>query len=32
MRTEVDGRRARREQNRAAVVDALAGLYAEGTY
>jgi AcrR family transcriptional regulator len=32
MRTEVDGRRARREQNRAAVVDALAELYAEGTY
>ena len=32
MTTEVDGRRARREQNRAAVVDALAQLYREGTY
>lgn len=30
--TEVDGRRARREQNRAAVLDALAELYREGTY
>jgi AcrR family transcriptional regulator len=30
--TEVDGRRARREQNRAAVLDALAGLYREGVY
>ncbi len=30
--TEADGRRARREQNRAAVVDALAELYREGTY
>jgi AcrR family transcriptional regulator len=29
---EVDGRRARREQNRAAVLDALAELYGEGTY
>ena len=30
--SELDGRRARREQNRAAVLDALAGLYGEGTY
>jgi AcrR family transcriptional regulator len=30
--TEVDGRRARRQQNRAAVLDALAELYSEGTY
>jgi len=29
---EVDGRRARREQNRAAVVEALVELYREGTY
>ena len=32
MAAEVDGRRARREQNRAAVLDALAGLYREGIY
>jgi AcrR family transcriptional regulator len=30
--TEVDGRRVRREQNRAAVLDALADLYREGVY
>jgi len=32
VRTEVDGRRARREQNRGAVLDALAELYREGNY
>ena len=32
MTTELDGRRARRQQNRAAVLDALAELYGEGTY
>ena len=32
MSTELDGRRARRQQNRAAVVDALAELYREGNY
>jgi AcrR family transcriptional regulator len=32
MRTELDGRRARRQQNRAAVLDALADLYREGNY
>ena len=32
MAAEVDGRRARREQNRAAVLDALAELYREGVY
>jgi len=29
---EVDGRRLRREQNRSAVLDALVGLFEEGTY
>ena len=32
MTSEVDGRRARREQNRAAAVDALVELYREGVY
>ena len=32
MTAERDGRRARREQNRAAVLDALAELYGEGVY
>lgn len=32
MTREVDGRRARREQNRAAALDALAELYREGIY
>lgn len=32
MTPEVDGRRARREQNRAAALDALAELYREGVY
>ena len=32
MTTELDGRRARRETNRAAVLEALADLYGEGTF
>src|SRR5215208_2782409 len=32
MSGEVGGRRARREQNRAAVLEALAGLYRQGVY